>query len=404
MTNPYTPDSQNPSSAIDSTNQVAKPPAAKQVNNSGAFSENKSKNDNNLLITSSENCLAQQSPNLQSPPHDKEWGIDTVYLSIRASDDVPELAHNSWQQIEGKQNAKSDKTSYVSNFAVGFANVRVFYMPIYSSIFFQFNAPRILSRKSADLLPPNALEPLVASLLLQLVPQIPVLPEVVSIDQHGTIDLVEGWTKQVKFTRLDCARNLFVDCPEYVKHALSKVRSKYQKTLHIYSDDTGWTRANTTKSAGQDRIYDKSAELRNLELEERFHWDKKVYRFESQLQGDRLITHGLKTLDRVTNEAVWKVLEARWESCGWDIRLPGDGDLGELLGALSEKERIPFAGYLAIHAEGMGDLIDDKLNRRFTKIAKKLGLVPGFPLSGYRKMTHYLSLWHGSSIQVPEGV
>jgi hypothetical protein len=277
-------------------------------------------------------------------------------------------------------------------------------MPIYSSIFFQFNAPRILSRKSADLLPPNALEPLVASLLLQLVPQIPVLPEVVSIDQHGTIDLVEGWTKKVKFTRLDCARNLFVDCPEYVKHALSKVRSKYQKTVHIYFDDTGWTRANTTQSAGIDRIYDKSAELRNLELEERFHWDKKMYRFESQLQGDRLVIFGLKTLDRVTDEAVWGVLSKRWESCGWDISLPGNGSLDELLESLELKERGPFAGFLATQGEGMGDKLDPKFNRRYQKVAKRLGLVPGLPLSGYRPMTKRLSLWHGAAIDAFEGV
>lgn len=375
-----------------------------EFNNQSTFSENKAENNNFLLITSTENSIAHLEQNHAAPPSDSEWGIDTVSLFIRATDNVPELAHNSWQQIEGKQNAKADKTCFVSNFAVGYANVRVAYMPVFNAVFLQFNAARIQSRKSADLLPPNALKPLVESLLFDLVPQIPVLPEVMHIDQNGSMDLVDDWSKHVKLTRLDCARNLYVDCPEYLKHALSSVKSKYQKTVHIYFDNVGWTRSNTTKSAGQDRIYDKSAELRNLELEERFHWDRKLFRFESQLQGDRLLNFGLKTLDRVSDESVWHVLDSRWESCGWGIKLPGKGSFDFLLDSLAEKERIPFVGFLALKAEGMGDMIEGRLNRRFAKISEKLGIVPGLPISAYRSMTKRLSLWHGTSIEVDEGV
>jgi hypothetical protein len=208
--------------------------------------KNESKNTNNLLITSTESSFSQPA----NPPHwpqDSEWGIDTCTLSIPVTSDVPELANNTWNQTEGKQNQKFDKTTYVSNFSVGYANVRVAYMPIYGSIYISFNAARITSRKSADLLPPAALRPLVERLLVEIAPQIPVMPTFMSIDSLGTIEFAYNWPMLVKFTRLDCARNLYVDSPEYVKHALSKVKSKYQKTVQIYFDHEGWTRANATK-------------------------------------------------------------------------------------------------------------------------------------------------------------
>jgi hypothetical protein len=360
---------------------------------------NSVKNTNNLLITSTESSSTKpDKPPLF--PSDKEWGIDTCTLSIPVFSDVPELAHNSWSQIEGKQNAKYDKTTFVSNFQVGYANVRVAYMQIYGSIFIGFNAPRIISRKSAEVLPPSALGTLVERLLLEVVPQIPVMPTFMSIDNLGTIDFAHEWSGQVKFNRLDCARNIYVDNPEYIKHALSKVKSRYQKTVHIYFDSEGWTRANSTKSAGIDRFYDKSAELRNLELEERFHWDKRVFRFESQLQGDRLNKYGLKTLDKVSDESVWNVLQSRWDACGWDVKVPGDGSLDDLLSSIPDKERLPFLGYLSSEAEGMTDLLEAKTNKKYARLASSLGIIPGLSISNYRPMTKQLSIWHGACSEV----
>lgn len=359
---------------------------------------NSSKKSNNPLITSTEFNSFKDSTEARGVPQDKEWGIDTVTLSIPASY-VQVLEKNDWSHVEGKSSYNFDKTAQVSNFSVGYANVRVAYMPIYRSIFMSFNAARLISPKSAELLPPAALKPLVEKLLLGVVPQIPVLPDFMGIDEDGVVEFAPDWDKQVKLTRLDCDRNFLVDCPEYLRHALSHVKGKYQKTVHLYFNHEGWTRANTTESAGMDRIYDKSAELRNLELEERFHWDKRVYRFESQLQRDRLKTFGVTTLDRIDDEAVWNVLERRWDACGWGIELPGqEGGLDELLLSLGEKDRIPFLGFMVATAEGITDKVDSKQRKRLSRIAKDMGLVPGLPVSSYRKMTKFLSLWHGKSV------
>ena len=356
---------------------------------------NSSKNTNNLLVTPSESVAETGLESGAGIPRDKEWGIDTCTLSIPVRDDVPELAHNSWGQTEGKQNERYDKTAYVTNLSVGYADVRVAYMPIYSSIFVSFNAARILSRKSAELLPAGALGPLVENLLYEISPQLPVLPVFMKLDTDGTLELTADWEQEVKFTRLDCARNLYVDSPEYVKHALSNVTSKYQKVVHIYYDHEGWTRANQTKSAGMDRIYDKSAELRNLELDERFHWDKRVFRFECQLQGDRLSQFGLKTLDRVSDASVWNVLATRWDSCRWGIPMPGNGSLDELLIDVPIKDRVAFIGFLSAKAEGLTDLIPKKVCEKHSRVARSLSLIPGLPLTSYRPMSRYLSLFYG---------
>jgi len=366
-------------------------------------SEKEFKNSNNLFITSSETLSSPQGVTSATMPSDAEWGIDTVYLSMSVKDQVPELANNSWQVIGGTQTEKVDKTKFTSFFDFGYANVNVSYFPLYEAMYLHFNAARLLSRKSSELLPPRALRPLVETLLIELIPQIPVLPVFVTIDGLGTIDFEKSWAEQVKVTRLDCARNFYVDCPEYVRHALSHVKGKYEKTVHIYHDHEGWTRANATKSAGIDRIYDKSAELRNLELDERFFWDKRVYRFETQLQKDRLKKFGTKTLDRITDETVWQILETRWKSCGWGISLPGAGSLDELLTSLELKDRLSFSGFLALCGEGMGDLIDDKSKRKFHRIASKIGLVPGLSISSYRPMTRILSLWYGSAVNATGG-
>jgi hypothetical protein len=66
-----------------------------------------SKNTNNLLITSTESSFSQPA----NPPHwpqDSEWVIDTCTLSIPVTSGVPELANNTWNQTEGKQNEKHE--------------------------------------------------------------------------------------------------------------------------------------------------------------------------------------------------------------------------------------------------------------------------------------------------------
>ena len=78
--------------------------------------------------------------------------------------------------------------------------------------------------------------------------------------------------------------------------------------------------------------------------------------------------------------------------------MPGDGSLDELLSSLGDKERMSFLGFLSAKAEGMSDLIDAKSQKKFSRLASKLGIVPGLSVASYRPMTQSLSLWHGTGV------
>jgi len=362
------------------------------------------KTSNNLLLTTTDLSLEQLRALQPSPPNDIDWGIDTVALHIPVESSVAELAHNDWYASNGEQTEKIDKSKWYSNFMVGWANVYVSYSPLYGSVYLQFCAPKVLAPTSTSLLPPKALAPLVENLLLEIVPQIPVLPRCMAIDEHGTIDFQVGWQSQIKIARLDCARNFQISKPDYLRHALAKVISKNMKVAHMYWSKTGWTRSNMTKKEGMDRMYDKSMELLNHELDEQFQWQGGIYRFEAELKKDRLRKTGLLALDKVDDATVWGALNWRWELSNWGIFMPGEGSMGELLKGLKEDVQLRFVGYLALESKGLGDLVKAKEARKMNRIADGLDLIPGAEITDYGVMNHYLSLWHGREVAFkPEG-
>ena len=361
------------------------------------MSDSKStKNSNNLLVTPSNVRSSKLMPVL-SLPSDKEWGIDSVTLSIPVSSDVPELAHCDWDYTDGKVGHGFDKSKYVSNFLFNNANVRVSYSPIYGRIFVSFNAARLVTGKSTELLQPSALARLVQALLLDIVGQMPVLPTCMQI-LDGALEFLPEWQSQIAFTRIDFARNFSIESPELVKHFLSRIRCAYQKTVHYYFDDEGWTRANVTKSQGIDRMYDKSAELRGLELDEKFHWDTHIFRFEAQLQKDRLKKFDVKTLDKITDAAVWSTLESRWKAGNWGISLPGEGSVFELIQSIPEPKQLEFIGYLGAHEAGLQDKLNKKKMDSFGRLCKRLSVIPGRPIRDYGLMNQKLDLWAGCVI------
>lgn len=357
------------------------------------------KTGNNLLLTTTDLSIEQLIALQSTPPNDMDWGIDTVALHVPVNSDVAELAHNSWYASSGEQTEKIDKSKWYSNFTVGWANVYMSYSPLYGSIYMQFCAPKVLAPTSTALLPPKALVPLVESLLLELVPQIPVLPRCMTIDGHGTIEFQAQWQSQLKIARLDCARNFQISKPDYLRHSLARVISKNMKVAHMYWSKTGWTRSNMTKKEGMDRMYDKSMELLNHELDEQFQWEVGIYRFEAELRKDRLKKTGLLTLDRLNDESVWNSLHWRWEQSNWGIFMPGQGSIGELLSGLKEDVRLRFVGYLALESKGLGDLVEEKEAKKMSRIAAGLNIMPGAEIAEYGAMNHYLSLWHGREVE-----
>ena len=359
--------------------------------------KNESKNANNLLVTPQNDystALVETNP---TRPMDKEWGIDTVVLSVPVLEQDQDFPDCDWDYIDGRVYEGADQSSYVSNVSYENASIRVSYRPIHKAMFITLNAARLTTAKSVELLPPKALKPLLAKLFVDLVGQIPLRPAFVSLDR-GEIGLRDEWEKQVSFVRLDCGRNFIVDNPEAIKLALTQQRGKYHKLTHMYFNKDGWTLVNASKTQGMDRIYDKSAELKSLEQEERFEWDRKWLRFEAQLMRDRLKKYGLKTLDKIEDQRVWDAIEDRWNRCEWGVSLPGPGSLADLSRLLPSKKRIEFFGYMAACTFGFLDVLDQLVIRRCKKAVKSLNVTPGSPLDSYGPMSRKLSLWHGEVV------
>lgn len=356
-------------------------------------------NDNFLLVTPEIGQQANKAkPDLRSAcrqPQDADWGIDFCTLSIPVTDEVREIDCDDWQKIDGEIYLEgADNTKYSSNFSMGYANLHVIYFPKQSMVHIRHNPARLLSPKSLALLPPDSLVPMAEKVIIFLIGRIPVLPSVVQVID-GTFELVENWEDHVRISRLDCARNFNTEEPELIKTSLLRVTSSYQKLKTIFDDSNGWTLANRTKSVGQDRLYDKSAELRDIELPERMHWTGTWFRFEAQLQKDRLKKFNLHKLSYVNDERVWEAISTRWKATKWGVYLPGDDGLISILNSIKTADQYGFLGFLTSAHQGLLDYMDEKLSNRYRRLCKKLNVTPGQPVETYSEMTRRLSLFYG---------
>lgn len=80
--------------------------------------------------------------------------------------------------------------------------------------------------------------------------------------------------------------------------------------------------------------------------------------------------------------------------------MPGNGSLDELLIDVSIKDRMAFIGFLSAKAEGLSDLVPNKLHEKHSRLAKSLNLIPGLPIRSYRPMERVLSLFHGGVLSL----
>jgi hypothetical protein len=265
----------------------------------------------------------------------------------------------------------------------------------------EFNAAREVSPKSAALLPPDALAPIVRGVIERLHQDS--WPEFIRVTDDGEIVWDTDWASQVRFVRLDIARNFDIDDPPSVKYGLVAVRGSYAKDHVLHTDARGgWTLSNRTKRSGCDRFYDKSAEFANYGLDERLIAPRgTMFRFEAQLQKDRLDALGLRTLAHMTDDTAWRALQARWDATGWGCWLPGQSDVATALKGLSLPQKQRLIGFL--HQMAIGDTSEMSKShlREMTARAKAAGLVPGMPVALLGPPTQRLDLVAGTLVARP---
>lgn len=345
------------------------------------------------------------SPTSSAVPADSDWGIDTVScwlpvnLSLCSSDTA------LWSSVSTRNRLDSDdrvETAVHLGFLhKDFGDVRIELYPSDSRCRLHFNAARMVTPKSASLLPPAALKRIVEGILDEI--RDSVWAEFDRVDDgSGTVTRDADWQSQVHITRIDLARNFKVAKPELVKIGLRNTKSRNSKSTHEYTSNGTWTFENRTKTSGTDRFYDKSADLHAYGIDEALKQKDTTFRFEAELKKDRLKTFRLQTLDRITDENVWSAIVRRWDATGWGIALPSGGGLHSCIASLSHSMRDNLIGFLFRRAEGLDADMPAQYRRERDKRARDLGLTPGLPVELLGPANQFLDVYAGRVSQLPE--
>jgi len=345
------------------------------------------------------------SPTPSAVPADSDWGIDTVscWLPVNLSLCSGDTA--LWSSVSTRNRLDSEdrvETSVHLGFLhKDFGDVRIELYPSDSRCRLHFNAARMVTPKSASLLPPAALKRIVEGILDEI--RDSVWAEFDRVDDLGTVTRDADWQSQVHITRIDLARNFKVAKPELVKIGLRAAKSRNSKSTHEYTSNGTWTFENRTKTSGTDRFYDKSAELEAFGVDEALKQQDTTFRFETELKKDRLDAFGLRTLDRVTDKTVWKAISKRWGATGWGIALPSGGGLYSSVSRLSHSMCDNLIGFLFRRAEGLDEDMPAQYRRERDKRARELGLTPGVPVDLLGPADRFLDVHSGTVNQLPDG-
>ncbi|GAA4898581.1 hypothetical protein GCM10025789_15680 [Tessaracoccus lubricantis] len=327
-----------------------------------------------------------------------DWGVDTVKLSFRV-DPNQSLTHAAFwartsSQIRPGTHVEDETHVGFMNFPKGDARVTLFAQNQVCHV--EFNAARLIHGKSAPLLPIAHLQSVAEGVIREVSRY--ACPDFIRTGPAGLQHWEESWPELVTVKRLDIARNFTVSEPGLIKRVLPAIQCRYGRSRAEYTNSTaGWTLVNSTRRSGQDRLYDKQAELASRDVDcSLAEGNDRLFRFEAQLQGDRLKTHGLTKLRDVSAEASWKALEARWDAVRWGSPLPGDSGIMTALRPLKALQQRKMLGDLHLAAAGMAkDVLTPAQYKRFQADARKLGLTPGMPVELLGEPEQYLDLVEG---------
>lgn len=341
---------------------------------------------------------ADSSSSDESVAFATDWGIDTVKVSYAVNPGQSSSWSDFWRDRSSRtlRETGAEAETLVGYLKFEHGDVRVTLYMNRAICHMEFNASRLVQGKSSALWTPDGLIHLVKRFLEEVREH--AWPEFIRWTDDGEIVWDENWADQVKIRRLDIARNFIVADPELVKRALPNITSRHARMKVQYqSSKGGWTIVNGTSRSGQDRIYDKAAELDAAQPEATLRdAGEGLFRFETQLQKERLASHGLTRLSDVTSNTSWKALEGRWEATRWGSPLPTSSGLLEALEGLSGLQTERLLGFLHLDAAGQAEATQTPSHvKDYRALARSRGLTPGMPVELLGKAEQALSLAAG---------
>jgi len=258
------------------------------------------------------------------------------------------------------------------------------------------NAARCFSSDKEYLASPEQVQDVIAAVISGL--SHAVTPAFSHVTSDGEIVWDDDWMDQVRFRRIDLARNFQVDQPEVLIDTLPAVRGRYQRRSVVHSSQGGgWMIESPTSSSGRDKLYNKSAEMaqRPEDVERVRAMEKTLVRFETQLMRARLKDMGITTLAALTAFNAWKALLKRWDASGWGGPLPEVGSVMEAIAHLTPKQQMHLLGYLTSRSMGATIPLSPAQIRLQERRAKDCGLTPGLPVDDLGTPTTYLDIEGG---------
>jgi len=359
---------------------------------------NYSKNDKHPLLTGG-NESSNQSLLL---PQDNDYGVDFVHCGFDLHPDFSDLDSSLWaidrwgtERIPGIIHPQ-----LFQHIPFGNTYVEVEVRTLDWRCYVRFNPSRAVYGKSRQLLHPAAVEGLIEKLLVELQPL--VFPSFVFVNRQGEFVNESDWASQVSLSRVDCARNLIIDDPNRFKLAAQKAQPAQNPTIHSFGKKgKSWGLVHGTVSVGQDRLYDKNADLKRFDVEASLVQDVgEWFRFEAELRSDRLEKFGLKRLSSLSDERVWNAILTRWEASRWGVTLSTPGSIVAATKDLSVNEKSQLFGYHSMHLLGLQDEIPQSRHRKYGKLSRDLGLQLDVPIEFQGIASRKVDIWHGKIIEL----
>lgn len=333
-------------------------------------------------------------------PKDSNHGVDFLYLGFDVSSDYGDSDSPLWSMdrwgTERVPGFMHPQLFYTLPF--GETNVEVELRTLDWRCYLRFNPSRAVYGKSKDLLPAEAVKPLVERLLYELQPL--VFPSFVTVDDKGEFVNDSDWDKKVSISRIDCARNLLIDDPYQFKQAAMRSQPIQNPTIHSFGKKgTSWGLVHGTATVGKDRLYDKDADLQRFDVEasiiqEQGDW----FRFEAELRADRLKKFGLTRLSDIDAETVWNVIATRWAASRWGVTINSPGTLVKTLEGLSVNDKCNLLGYHSLHMLGLHHEIPLSRHRKYGKIAADLGIKLDEAIETQGAPTKRVDIWEGKIV------
>ena len=329
----------------------------------------------NPLLTEMES-LEQKSPMVSESTDSTDVGLDWLNLAFDINLDLTDFDSDLWSSSP-KGGERVPGVAYQELFAslpFGGTHITVCLNLVRFRCYVRFNPSTALFGASRQLVSGDKAWLVVERVLDYLQPN--VFGEFDCLSEGGEIRRSSDWIEKVWLTRVDCARNLFIDDPEQFKKLAESSVGKHNPMKNSYSKTGGtWGLVHKTKQEGQDRIYDKSLELsQHIREEELGQVEPNWFRFETQLQRDRLVRYQMTRLSELNQERVWVALERRFAATGWGVAIRGKGDFALASESLTATEKMSLLGFISMNRLGLQDEVSPGRQRKYSQMMLALGL------------------------------